>query len=106
MKVRQHSFAELEASLSDLSGVYAAHEDLRRECRDSVIAAKDRARYASRNGRASELKRRIKAEMVEWMLVWLGDPALFADWARLRRGHMDAELLSQENANQPDEKKA
>ena len=96
MKVKQHTFAELEASLRELSELYAAHDQLRRACRDAVIEAKDRARFASRNQRASELKRTIKAEMVEWMLVWLGDPALFEEWARLRREHMAPELLATE----------
>jgi hypothetical protein len=90
---RPTTFAELAASLSSLSRVYAEREYLRRACRDTVIEAKDRARWASRNQRAAELKRRIKAEMVEWMLVWLGDPALFDKWAR-RRQHMDPNLLS------------
>ena len=74
MKLPLHTFRELEASLRELSALYAANEDRRREFRDAVIAAKDRARFASRNKRASELKRRIKTEMVEWVLVWLGDP--------------------------------
>ena len=96
MKVRQHTFGELEASLRELGLVYAARAELRRECRDAVIAAKDRARFASRNIKASELKRRIKTEMVEWMLVWLGDPGLFEEWALLRREHMDLDLLAPE----------
>jgi hypothetical protein len=100
LKVPLHSFAELEASLLELSRAYSAQEDLRRECRECVIHAKDRARWASRNARASELKRRIKAEMVEWILVWLGDPAMFADWARLRREHMDPDLLCFESMNE------
>lgn len=104
MKLPLHTFRELEDSLRELSALYAEHEDRRREYRDAVIAAKDRARFASRNMRASELKRRIKAEMVEWMLVWLGDPALFADWARLRRGHMDPELLTFETMTEQREK--
>lgn len=27
----------------------------------------------------------MKAEMVEWMLVWLDDPAMFPAWASVRR---------------------
>jgi hypothetical protein len=27
----------------------------------------------------------LKAEMFEWMLVWLDDPAMFPTWAQLRR---------------------
>jgi hypothetical protein len=83
--VRQHSFDQLENSLRALGGIYAARPDLRRFCRDQVIAARARAKYASRNRRVNEIKRRDKAEMAEWMLVWLGDPALFPEWARLRR---------------------
>ncbi len=76
--VRQHTLDELEASLRELSEVYAEHPHLRRTCREQVIAAKARARFLSR-------KSTLKAEMVEWMLVWLGDPAMFPAWAVLRR---------------------
>lgn len=83
--VRQHTLEELEASLSDLTSIYAEREDLRRFCRDTVIRAKDRAKWASKSGRVAEEKRRLKAEMVEWMLVWLSDPALFPAWVQIRR---------------------
>jgi hypothetical protein len=106
LKAPLHTFAELQAWLTEQSCLYASHAELRRACRDTVIAAKDRARFAARNSRASPLKRRIKAEMVEWMLVWLGNPALFEDWARLRRSHMDAELFSQEEINESGQSKA
>jgi hypothetical protein len=83
--VRQKTLEELEIALDALGAVYAARADLRRFCRDEVIRAKDRARLASRNRRVSEEKRALKAEMVDWMLVWLGDPAMFPAWAALRR---------------------
>lgn len=76
--VRQHSLDELQESLTEMSGIYAARPDLRKYCRDQVIAAKDRARRLS----ATKV---LKAEMVEWMLVWLDDPAMFTAWAHLRR---------------------
>lgn len=81
----QHTLDELESTLREVSDVYAARPDLRRYCRDQVIAAKDRARWASRSARAAEDKRRLKMEMVDWMLVWLDDPSMFASWVRLRR---------------------
>jgi len=84
--VRQHSLEELEASLREMSEVYAARPDLRRFCRERVIEARTRAQYASRNARVDEHKRRLKAEMAQWMLVWLGDPALFVTWAHVRSG--------------------
>jgi hypothetical protein len=77
--VRQHTLDELETSLRELSEVYAKHPHLRRTCREQVITAKARARFLSR-------EHALKAEMVEWMLVWLGDPAMFPAWVALRRG--------------------
>jgi hypothetical protein len=82
--VQQHTLDDLEASLRELSEVYAVRPDLRRYCRDQVIAAKDRARWASRR----EDKRQLKEEMVDWMLVWLDDPAMFPAWAEIRRGRV------------------
>ena len=83
--VESHTLAELEEALREFSRIYADRPDLRRYCRDQVIAAKDRARWAAKSSRVEESKRRLKAEMVEWMLVWLGDPATFPVWARLRK---------------------
>ena len=56
--------------------------------RDLVIAAKDRARWASRSDKVEKSKRAMKAEMVEWMLVWLDDPAMFPAWSARRRAVM------------------
>lgn len=89
--VRQHTMDELETSLDELSQVYASQPHLRRYCRDQVIAAKARARFVSFSGKAEEGKRRLKAEMVEWMLVWLGDPAMFPAWAAMRRDYTSRE---------------
>jgi hypothetical protein len=86
--VDAHSIDELEASLRELSRVYEERIDLRRYCREQVIAAKDRARWVANSPRVEESKRRMKAEMVEWMLVWLGDPAVFPAWVEVRRRHM------------------
>jgi hypothetical protein len=83
--VVQHTIADLDVSLRQFSEVYASQPQLRRYCRDQVIAAKARARFASLSEKVEERKRLLKAEMVEWMLVWLGDPALFPAWASIRR---------------------
>ncbi len=91
--ILQKTFEELESSLCALADVYAARPDLHRFCRAQVIRAKDRARLASRNRRVVQDKRAIKAEMVEWMLVWLGDPAVFRQWAQIRRTHVDPNML-------------
>ena len=86
--VTQHTIEELDQSLRELSSIYVLRPDLRRYCRDQVIAAKDRARYLSR-------MRPLKAEMAEWMLVWLGDPAMFPAWAGLRRESLQSGRLTQ-----------
>ncbi len=89
--VEQHTFGELADSLVAMSAVYAGgDEGLRKLARREVIAAKDRAKFASLSGRVSVEKRAVKAEMVEWMLVWLGDPALFPAWVELRLKRADS----------------
>jgi len=87
--VTQHSLDELEKSLLELTNVYQARPDLHAYCRQLVIEAKDRAKWLARNPRVDEEKRRLKAEMAEWMLVWLGDPAVFPVWVELRRAKIE-----------------
>lgn len=82
--VAQHRIEDLEECLRELTAVYESRPDLRRYCRAQVIAAKDRARFISQRPAVDESRRRMKAEMVEWMLVWLGDPAMFPAWADVR----------------------
>lgn len=79
--VRQHTFEELEESLREFSAIYDARADLRRFCREQVIAAKDRAKWLSSRDTVGQETRARKATMAEWMLVWLGDPAIFPAWA-------------------------
>jgi len=88
--VRQSSFDELEASLSELEHAYSAavanHDHARaKACRRVVIEAKDHARMASRNPKVAAEKREQKREMVEWLLVWLENPGIFESWAALRK---------------------
>jgi hypothetical protein len=88
--VGQKSFAELERTLLEMAAAYGEavesdRQDRARYCRRVVIAAKDHARLAAHNPRTGAAKRAEKEEMVEWMLVWLGDPAMFAAWATLRK---------------------
>jgi hypothetical protein len=88
--VRLGSFEELVASLLEMEAEYAnavANKDAARAaaCRRAVIQAKDRARVISRNEKVDPEKRRQKAEMVEWLLVWLENPGIFATWVALRK---------------------
>ena len=86
--IATHSLDELEASLRQFSLVYEGRPDLQRYCRDQVIAAKDRARWIAKSSKVEEEKRRLKLEMTKWMLVWLDDPAMFPQWAQIRRQTM------------------
>jgi hypothetical protein len=90
LQIRMKTFDELESGLRRFQQIYVAEPARRRELRDLVIKAKDRARFASRNPKATADKRARKAEMVQWMLVWLDDPSMFGDWAALRRIQMEA----------------
>jgi len=78
--VRQHTFEELEESLREFSATYEARPDLRKLCREMIIAAKDRAKLLAHKSNIDQKVRDRKAAMAEWMLIWLGDPAIFPVW--------------------------
>ena len=91
--VRQSTFDELEESLVEMEAVYdaaksAGDREKATACRRAVIDAKDRARWATRSAKVAEDKRLQKAEMLEWMLVWLENPSVFPSWIKLRRARM------------------
>ncbi len=79
------TFDSLQASLTAMSELYEGDGDARKLCRATVIAAKDRTRFSAKNPKVDPNKRTLKSEMVEWMLVWLSDPAMFPAWAEIRR---------------------
>jgi len=81
--IRQHTFEELEQSLIEMLRVYqeavsAGDRAGARYCRRQVIAAKDRAKFAAK-------KKPEKAEMAQWMLVWLENPEVFPAWVQARK---------------------
>ncbi len=85
--VRQETFDSLERTLNALAGEYEAASSDRartRMLRRLVITAKEHARFAAKSTR-DEQKRIEKLEMVEWMIVWLENPGVFGEWAKLRR---------------------
>jgi hypothetical protein len=84
--VRQGSFDELQESLERLLEIYQAGDAPRKKAvRTLVITAKDHARLAARSPKISEERRGEKEEMALWLLTWLENPAIFPDWAGLRR---------------------
>ena len=88
--VRQHTFEELEESLRAMLECYLAYtaagdRERARYCRRQVIAAKDRAKFLAQGTRSPEEKRAEKAEMAEWMLVWLENPEVFPAWVDARK---------------------
>lgn len=87
-RIQWKTLDELEVSLLEFQRQYRDDPTRRRELRDIVIRTKDRARFASRNPKVAAEKRAAKEEMVQWMLVWLDDPSMFADWAALRRNQL------------------
>jgi len=91
--VRQANFDELEASLIEMEHVYAqareAGDRARAQyCRSQVIQAKDHARLAAHSPSATAEKKSQKEEMIQWMLVWLENPAVFEEWVKLRKGRV------------------
>lgn len=94
--VRQDSLEEAERTLIALAREYleaTARGDAQRasECRNLVIAAKDRAKWVARNPKVDPAKRAMKEELLLWMLTWLENPLIFEPWLRLRRTAGSAE---------------
>ena len=87
--VRLSSFEDLERTLLAIlveyeTALQAGDAGRARQCRKSVVAAKDRARLAARSARDPR-RRADKLEMAEWLLLWLETPGLFPSWAGLRK---------------------
>lgn len=79
--VRLDSFENLQRTLTVLADLY---EDGDPSVRSIVLAAKQRARWASQRAK-DERNRATKEEMVEWLLIWLENPNVFPIWVGLRR---------------------
>ena len=79
--VRQDSLDEAERTLRALSALYP---EAPRETRRLVIQAKDYARQALA-GDADPTRTALRHELIEWMIVWVNDPAVFPVWVQLRR---------------------
>jgi hypothetical protein len=91
--VRQKTFEELDGSLLAMEEVYTRAKERgdqarAQQCRNSVIQAKDHARFAARSPKTSPEKKVQKEEMIQWMLVWLDDPGIFPAWVKLRKQKM------------------
>lgn len=91
--VRQDTLENLERTLLALTEAYHSSEEapFRRQCRATVIEAKDHARFAVRNPKVEPDKRALKEEMVLWMLTWLENPEIFPDWVGLRKARLTAD---------------
>jgi hypothetical protein len=92
--VETKTMETLEESLVAMMELYVGVLDAQRVCRDTVIASKDRTRFASKNQKVEPDKRTLKTEMVEWMLVWLDDPAMFPAWTAVRKKVRPSSLMS------------
>jgi len=88
--IRQDSYEELERTLLEMLGEYAAavasgNTPRARDCRRAVITAKDHARFALRSPKLTPEQCAVKDEMVLWMLTWLENPGIFPAWLELRK---------------------
>jgi hypothetical protein len=93
--IRQHTLGELEQSLREMLSVYqdaaqSRDRERARYCRRQAIAAKDRAKFLAQDGRTSPEKKALKAEMAQWLLVWLENPDVFPAWVEARKRTMAA----------------
>jgi hypothetical protein len=97
--VRQDSLENLERTLSALADLYesgrgASNRELQMACRRLVIEAKEHARWSLKRTAAAApdaaARSSLKREAIEWLMVWLENPAIFPAWVRLRQQAMRA----------------
>ena len=74
-------------------------EGLRR-VHETALKGKQRAEMIARNRNADEKRRSEKAEIAEWLSVWLKQPEIFGDWLELRQRTKDfrQRFLSEEDS--------
>ena len=79
--VRLDSLDEAERTLRALAALYTEAPS---QTRKLVIQAKDHARQALARD-ADPARSALRRELIEWMIVWVNDPAVFPVWVQLRR---------------------
>ncbi len=96
LRGRVHTRDEESAasSLIELSAEYSRARELgdkvrAEDCRRAVRHAKERLVLTLRRKGLGEEKRKEKAELREWFVVWLETPELFPDWIGLRLGSLE-----------------
>ncbi len=84
-RIRTGTLADARESLAALAREYAAAGDAARaeDIRRAVRNAKDRLKFLL-GRKLSADKRRVKEEVLCWMLVWLENPLVFESWVALR----------------------
>jgi hypothetical protein len=77
--------------LEDLRLEFIGTEDREgsRRVRDGVLKARRRSQMISRDPEVEDKRRAEKAEIAEWLRVWLQQPEIFDDWLDLRRRSKD-----------------
>jgi len=86
---------EARTSLLEMAAEYrtaqqSGRADRARDCRQAVLLAKDRLRVILGNKNLDEAKRRDKEELLNWFVVWLENPEVFAEWLAVRRKQLAA----------------
>ncbi len=84
-RIRTRTLEDARASLAALAREYAAAEDAVRaeDIRRTVRGAKDRVKFLLRRNLSPD-KRRVKEEILRWMLAWLENPQVFETWVAIR----------------------
>jgi hypothetical protein len=84
--VRQDSLEEAERTLVALSGAYVSSgAEMRKRLRAAVIDSKDRLRWALKKAEMEHERRKVKEEILLWVLTWLENPIVFPAWLSIRK---------------------
>ena len=72
----------------------AGDKDGLRLLRDEAIEVKAALQKAARDKTLDARRRRLSAEMAEWLTIWLQSPELFNNWVKLRKSSADYKKLT------------
>ena len=89
-KVPLDRLDKLAIHLIELQRQYesTSDRDQRRQFRQRVIEAKQKARWASIRSK-DEARRALKSEMLTWLLTWLENPLVFEVWVNARQRQLE-----------------
>lgn len=92
--IKLDSFDEAAKTLQSVENLRRKYKaegkrDSEKNLRNDILDAKKQLLVSAKDRKLDEQTRRTKAEIAEWVTIWLQSPELFENWIGLRTGSSD-----------------